>query len=615
MGLTNTASVLRRRSERRREDELSSWFKASPDPLFMLDERGCLLRCNEAARRSCLGDLRVGQPIHAAMATEWQLQAQKAITRCSRERRPLQVELGESPLGVVLLLLRPFERISDDLLLAQLVTVANQRALRTERIARRRAEKASAAKSSFLANMSHEIRTPLGGVIGYTDLLVRNPEHPERRGWAHQAHRCASHLLALLNGILDLSKIEAGELKLELAEVDPSEILDEVEAAMRPVAAKRRVELSCEFLGEWSTIETDALRLRQVLINLTQNAIKFAPDGSVDVTCRVVPAPRGRRVQIEVRDDGCGIPADKLEDVFKPFTQLEDQRGRAQIEGTGLGLQITRQLVRLLGGTIEVASQVGVGTLFTISLPAGSMGRASAERKRQSAGTGKVAPPDLRGVEILVADDDDSSRDLTRIRLEALGAKVDAAADGAEALESALARPYQLIFMDMRMPILDGYAATRALRKRGVQTPIVALTAHAMTGDRDRCRKAGCSDYVTKPIEQSSLYACLRRQLAGAGDEAPLVGEDPVQALVRSYAAKLPGRGDELEQLVRRRDRDAVHEHAHRLAGSAGAYGYKEVGRLAALVDRALRGGASLDELEDRLAELTLCMRSSRRAA
>ena len=136
MGLTNTASVLRRRSERRREDELSSWFKASPDPLFMLDERGCLLRCNEAARRSCLGDLRVGQPIHAAMATEWQLQAQKAITRCSRERRPLQVELGESPLGVVLLLLRPFERISDDLLLAQLVTVANQRALRTEREAR-----------------------------------------------------------------------------------------------------------------------------------------------------------------------------------------------------------------------------------------------------------------------------------------------------------------------------------------------------------------------------------------------------------------------------------------------------------------------------------------------
>ena len=612
--MTTTAAVLRRRSERRREEELSSWFKVSPDPLFLLDERGCLLRCNEAARRSCLGELRVGQPIHAALATEWQARVQKAITRCSRERRPLQVEVGESPLGVVILLLRPFERISDDLLLAQLVTVANQRALRTERIARRRAEKASAAKSSFLANMSHEIRTPLGGVIGYTDLLVRNPEHPERRDWAHEAHRCASHLLALLNGILDLSKIEAGELKLELAEVDPSEILDEVAAAMRPVAAKRGVELSCSLLGEWSAIETDALRLRQVLINLTQNAIKFAPGGAVDVSCRVESAPRGRRLQVEVRDDGCGIPADKLEDVFKPFTQLKDRRGKAQIEGTGLGLQITRQLVRLLGGTIEVASQVGVGTLFTISLPAGSRGRTYAERERQSAGTGKVAPPDLRGVEILVADDDDSSRKLTRIRLEALGARVDDVADGAEALESALARSYQLIFMDMRMPILDGYSATRALRKRGITTPVVALTAHAMTGDRDRCRAAGCSDYVTKPIEQSSLYACLRRQLSCGEAGAPAFGEDPVQALMRKYAAKLPGRGEELEGLVRRRDRDAVHELCHRFAGSAGAYGFDEIGRLAALVDRALRGGASLDELKDRLAELVAQLRSRRRA-
>ena len=125
--------------------------------------------------------------------------------------------------------------------------------------------------------------------------------------------------------------------------------------------------MSCSLLGEWSAIETDALRLRQVLINLTQNAIKFAPGGAVDVSCRVESAPRGRRLQVEVRDDGCGIPADKLEDVFKPFTQLKDRRGKAQIEGTGLGLQITRQLVRLLGGTIEVASQVGVGTLFTIS--------------------------------------------------------------------------------------------------------------------------------------------------------------------------------------------------------------------------------------------------------
>ena len=531
-----------------RDDTLDCWFESSPDPLFLLDERGCMVRCNEAGRAALSGTPRPGVSLHACVPKRWRGVVKTTITRCCRERRPLEVELRESAFQVTKMLVRPFVRRSDDLVLAQLVTTASQKALRTERVARRRAEQASVAKSNFLASMSHEIRTPLGGVIGYTDLLANNPHHPDRIDWANDAHRCASHLLALLNGILDLSKIEAGELKMELAETNLQSVIEEVGAAMRPLAMEREARLHCSVAGSDANVQTDALRLRQILINLTQNALRFTPGGDVFVSAQVQSGPGGRRMRLEVRDTGCGIPADKLEHVFKPFTQLKDASGKVQIEGTGLGLQITTQLVRLLGGTVQARSEVGVGTTFVIDLPAGEPRPAAQPRSREQlapAGcprNSQLGPcghfeTNLSGLRVLVVDDHGPSRKLTEIRLEALNAEVVSVCDGAQAVERAQAEDFALIFMDMRMPVMDGYTATRTLRQGGLETPVIALTAHAMAGDRERCRSVGCTDYLTKPIEPGSLNDCLQRVLFAG--EAKCSIEGRCQPCVRDSQALL----------------------------------------------------------------------------
>jgi PAS domain S-box-containing protein len=409
-----------------------------------------------------------------------------------------------------------------------------------------RAELASRSRASFLANMSHEIRTPLNAVIGFADLLRRgaDSDKAERMEWLDTIHSSGKHLLALINDILDLSKIDAGKLTIETVACSPGEIVNEVCAILRPKADEKGLRLETAFDGPMPrTIQSDPTRFRQVLMNVAGNAIKFTPAGYVRVRARLDrPAAEPPKLVVEISDTGIGIPAHQLETIFDPFTQADSSITR-QFGGTGLGLAISRRLAEQLGGGITVESEVGRGTTFICQFGVGSLDdvplvdRPEREVKAAAPAVAK-AVPSLRNYRILVVDDGDTNRKLVRLLLGRAGAEVEQAENGQQAVERALAESFDLILMDMQMPIMDGYAATRKLRSRGVSIPIIAMTANAMKGDDSRCLEAGCSGYIPKPIDQDLLLTTVGRSLVGDASQAP--AQAPARSTVAAHAGGSP---------------------------------------------------------------------------
>jgi signal transduction histidine kinase/CheY-like chemotaxis protein len=386
------------------------------------------------------------------------------------------------------------------------------------RAARARAEKTSAAKSDFLAAMSHEIRTPMNGVLGILDLLRDEPSEAERSRYLGLARDSALGLLAVINDILDHSRLEARSLTLEATPFDPSEPARKVVGLLGEGAKEKGIALVADLSSELSTpVVGDPTRLRQVLFNLVGNAIKFTEHGSITVTARRTPLSDGRiELRFEVADTGIGMSPEVRARIFGRFAQADDSTAR-RYGGSGLGLAISRELVRLMGGEIGVESVEGAGSRFwfTVRCPAGAGENAAA----QDAPELLIPAP---GKRILVVEDNEVNQLLVGRMLQKGGHAVEIVRDGGEAVARIEREAFDVVLMDVHLPGIDGVTATRRIRAlagAAATIPIIALTANAMKGDRDGYLAAGMDDYVSKPIDASALQAAIARVLRGVRAE------------------------------------------------------------------------------------------------
>jgi two-component system CheB/CheR fusion protein len=416
--------------------------------------------------------------------------------------------------------------------------------------ARQAAEQASRVKSDFLANMSHEIRTPMTAIMGYADLLQAHTKDPDDLVSIEAIRRNGSHLIEIINDILDLSKIEAGMLQVERVRLSPMTLLHETTESLRIRAEARGLSLTFHCEGPLpETILTDRTRLRQILLNLVGNAVKFTHRGEIRVVARV--RREEERLEIKVIDTGIGIAPDQQARLFEPFTQADGSGTRAY-GGTGLGLAISRRLTLLLGGTIAVESVPGRGSTFTVTIATGSLeGVSFTDHQPAAVPAPSVAPVRLAGRRVLVVDDRRDMRYLLQSYLEDAGAEVHTAGDGLRALaevERALSssQPFDAVVLDMHMPVMDGYAAAGALRGAGHRGRIIALTASAMRGDRERCLAAGCDEYLPKPVDRLKLLRLLAgepgQDTVDPADEpkvVPAPGTPAEAATVKESAARI----------------------------------------------------------------------------
>jgi len=406
--------------------------------------------------------------------------------------------------------------------------------------ARQAAEAANQSKSEFLANMSHEIRTPMTAILGFADVLLEqgNLENapPERIEAAKTIKRNGEYLLSIINDILDLSKIEAGKMAVEKIACSPSRIIAEVASLVRVRADAKGLPFHIEYVGAVpETIRTDPTRLRQILINIVGNAIKFTETGSIRLITRLVDEGEKFLVQFDVVDTGLGMSQEQVAGLFQPFMQADASTTR-KFGGSGLGLTISKRFTEILGGDIAVVEAAeGIGTRFRVTIATGPLDgvkmiddpiSATAvvpETDETNASTGQQ---DLQDCRILLAEDGPDNQRLISHVLKRAGAKVAVVENGQLASDAAQAasdteNPFDVILMDMQMPVMDGYEAVGLLRRKGYDGPIIALTAHAMASDRQKCIDAGCNDYATKPIDRKKLIETIRAHLKEPEVTAP----------------------------------------------------------------------------------------------
>ncbi len=506
--------------------------------------------------------------------------------------------------------------------------------------AKEAAESASVAKSEFLANMSHEIRTPMTAIVGYADIMLE-PEQSlsERQESLEVIRRNGRHLLNLINDILDLSKIESGQMGVECIPFELPQLISEVLSMTRPRANEKGLEFKVEFEGAIRRrIRSDPLRLKQILVNLLGNAIKFTPGGSIslkvscghDGTCDVV--------RCAVSDTGIGMTSEQLSRLFQPFTQADESTTR-RFGGTGLGLTISRRLARLLGGDISVESEPGRGSVFSVWVSAGAH-----EDEEQvlhglseSMLPGKVADDATRHItldcRILLAEDGRDNQRLICTHLRNAGAEVVVAENGRAAVELVMSQRFDLVLMDMQMPELDGYGAASELRGRGVDLPIIALTAHAMADDRAKCIASGCSDYLSKPIDKERLLSTIDQYVKGkAGHEtsaakagtaksnsAPqrqmvmhssYAGVANMRQILDEFVEELPERVRRMMAQLEENELTPLRRSVHQLRGAGGGYGFDAITELAGRAEETIDRGEAMEAITGRVEELVRLIRS-----
>jgi CheY-like chemotaxis protein/nitrogen-specific signal transduction histidine kinase/HPt (histidine-containing phosphotransfer) domain-containing protein len=492
------------------------------------------------------------------------------------------------------------------------------------------AEAANRAKSDFLANMSHEIRTPMNAILGFTEVLKRGygKSDGERRRYLDTIHSSGSHLLELINDLLDLSKVESGKLDLERMRFAAHVVAHEVVTTLAVNAQEKGISLTLEVDGTLpETVEGDPTRLRQIITNVVSNAIKFTEVGGVRVVLGVEGPPSARTLRIDVVDSGVGIPEDKVESVFDPFVQADSSVTR-KFGGTGLGLAISRRFARMMGGDIVASSAPGEGSTFTVTLDPGSLDdvallepEAALRAAAQSASDDDGAQWRFPAARVLVVDDGAENRELVELVLGEAGLDVTGAENGAVAVDRVLSEGFDLVLMDIQMPVMDGFTATARLREAGVETPIIALSANAMKGFDEECLARGFTGFLTKPVDIDRLVQTLAGLLGGQreapvedaaasprteGDSAPppaltadaapirsrlAGGGARLRQTIASFVERLDGQLEAMEAASAAGDFARVAELAHWLKGAGGTVGFDDLTEPAAELEQMAKAG------------------------
>ncbi|RSZ56853.1 response regulator [Massilia atriviolacea] len=642
LGLTHALEQLVRQRESARE-LTEQILDQLPIPVFLKDREGRFVRCNrqfeqfaqrprEQIEGRTIADF--GSRAWTGLVHEEDERAWRSGRMITSERRLAHLD---PPVDVVVnrVVIRSG---GEPYLLGFLIDVSEQRAARNAmQRAVESAQAASRAKSEFLANMSHEIRTPMNGILGMTELVLESPLDPQQRDDLALVKGSADALLTIIDDILDFSKIEAGKLDIEDVPFDLGELVRETVRSLALPARRKGLALACELPPHLPcAMKGDPGRLRQVLINLLGNAIKFTSEGGVTLSVTMRRALEERcEVEFAVRDTGIGIAPDKQKLIFDAFSQVDGSTTR-QYGGTGLGLTICRRLVILMQGDIAVSSEPGRGSVFRFTVPLGQMASAVADASGAPA-MAAPAPPALPApapapdpvpaarsgrLHILLAEDNPVNQRLALRLLEKMGHRVTLADNGIDALELALHGGVDLVLMDVQMPGLDGMAATRSLRQReaaaaaGGHLPVVAMTARAMQGDRERCLEAGMDDYLSKPVDSARLREVLAR-FQGCPDGAvldwrgALLRLDGDRELLLELAALFIADGPQLlaalERALAAGERDASQRAVHSLQGVLVNFGAQRAiactERLAASVHAGAHG-ASTRELAAALHEV-----------
>ena len=505
------------------------------------------------------------------------------------------------------------------------------------------AEASNQAKSAFLANMSHEIRTPMTSILGYADLLIQGTRSPsELLDFVQAIRRNGEHLLEIINDILDLSKVDSGKMTIERTPCSPARIAAEIESIMRVRAIEKGISLKVEFATPVpEAISSDPTRIRQILVNLVGNSVKFTHKGEVQVFLGLHEEQGRPMMRFEVRETGIGLTPEQQTLIFEPFAHADNSTTR-KFGGTGLGLTISRRLAEMMGGRLTVSSALGVGSTFTLTVPTGPiegvrMFHSPADVALDPETDAETRIVDHLHARILLAEDGLDNQQIISLNLREAGSEVTIVDNGLDAVESAmtaLARgaPFDVILMDMQMPALDGYQATARLRGKGYRGAIIALTAHAMAGDRDRCMAVGCDDYLTKPIRSTRLITTIARYVPGpatsatdpvmahpvtprqsaATNDAPLrstySNNQRLAKVLTSFIDRLPGQATELLDLLRKVELDSLRRVVHQLKGAGGGYGFDVITETAARAEEGLEGG-SIEQAAAEVHELVQLLR------
>lgn len=464
--------------------------------------------------------------------------------------------------------------------------------------ARDKALNANRAKTVFLANMSHEIRTPLTAIIGFSESLLESGQSmPERISAINTINNSGRHLLHIIDEILDLSKIESEKLDIELLKVSPVKLLLEICPLMRMQAEGKGLEFKVSYHYPIPAfITTDPTRLKQILLNLVSNSVKFTDHGHihVDVRCEADE----QKMLFDIVDTGIGMTKKQQDKLFTAFTQADASTTR-KYGGTGLGLTLSRQFATMLGGSLTVESEAGRGSNMRVVVNTGSLGETDfydnddqLPREGTTRGQPHGAPPGtakLKGT-VLLAEDNPANQELFKLYLRNVGANTTTVENGAQAVDQATIRNFDLILMDMQMPVMSGIAAVKELRGNGYRGPIVALTANSTIDDRDACLWAGCNDFLSKPVDRSRFLNILNEYLSEADPKenslspvvSKLLADEPDMAdLVVEFIDSIPAMFNKIDRAAKNRDWENLKFEVHSLKGVGGGYGYPELTEIA----------------------------------